>query len=41
MDKKCYYAVLGVEKSCDKQEIKKAYYDKAKILHPDKGGNSA
>ncbi len=36
-----YYDVLGVSKSSDKAEIKKAFRDKAKKYHPDKGGDEA
>jgi len=34
-----YYGVLGVEIAATKQEIKDAYREKSKIVHPDKGGN--
>lgn len=32
---KNYYEVLGIEKNASKEEIKKAFYRKAKIYHPD------
>jgi DnaJ-class molecular chaperone len=35
------YTVLGVSKKADQEEIKKAYRDQAKILHPDKPTGNA
>lgn len=34
------YKILGVKRKATKKEIKNAYRDKAKTLHPDKGGNA-
>jgi molecular chaperone DnaJ len=34
-----YYDILGVSKDASKDEIKKAFRDKSKLTHPDKGGN--
>jgi molecular chaperone DnaJ len=36
MDKRDYYEILGISKSSDKKEIKKAYRELAKKYHPDK-----
>lgn len=33
------YKILGIEKSADSKEVKKAYFDLAKKHHPDKGGD--
>ncbi len=35
-----YYSILGVERSSNFQELKKAYYRKAKECHPDRFNNS-
>ena len=35
-----YYDVLGVDITATKQEIKDAYREKSKIVHPDKGGKT-
>jgi len=38
-DKSKYYSVLGVQPGASKEEIKKAFRDKAKMHHPDKFSN--
>jgi molecular chaperone DnaJ len=42
MDKnKNYYQILGISKDSTTKEIKKEYYNKAKIFHPDKNNNES
>ncbi|MGB0405290.1 MAG: J domain-containing protein, partial [Fusobacterium sp.] len=38
-DKSKYYSVLGLQSGASKEEIKKAFRDKAKMHHPDKFSN--
>lgn len=39
-DKKSLYEILGIDATASKEEIKKAYHDKAQETHPDKQGGS-
>lgn len=36
---KAWYEILGVQRSASKDEIERAYRDKAKSAHPDRGGS--
>jgi DnaJ-class molecular chaperone len=38
--KKDLYKALGIERSANQNEIKKAYFQLARVHHPDKGGDS-
>ena len=33
---KDYYKILGIKKNANSKEVKKAFREKAKFLHPDK-----
>lgn len=36
-----YYAVLGVAQNASEEQIKKAFREKALVLHPDQSGRGA
>ena len=38
---KNYYAILGVDNNSDEKVIKKAYYNNAKVFHPDKNNKES
>ena len=40
MDKKDYYKILGLKEDANQIEIYNAYFNLAKIHHPDKGGTN-
>ena len=39
VDTETFYNLLGVDKQCSTEEIKKAFRKKAIEMHPDKGGD--
>eukprot|EP00475_Leptophrys_vorax_P028924 TRINITY_DN4214_c0_g1_i1.p1 TRINITY_DN4214_c0_g1~~TRINITY_DN4214_c0_g1_i1.p1 ORF type:complete len:507 (-),score=137.13 TRINITY_DN4214_c0_g1_i1:53-1573(-) len=40
VDNESFYKILGVEKGCSEQELKKAWRKTAAVLHPDRGGDT-